>query len=96
MNYSRYHYYFPISDGNFPNLSAAPLIRDAFFETFESVQAPYSMIMLVQLSTISTALQGAFNVSLPINKICPVSILAITIAESGERKSTVEIGRAHV
>ena len=90
MNYSRYHYYFPISDGNFPKLSAAPLMRDAFFETFESVQAPYSMIMLVQLSTISTALQGAFNVSLPINKICPVSILAITIAESGERKSTVE------
>lgn len=90
MNFSRYPYYFPISDGNFPNLCAAPLMRDALFETFESVQAPESMIVLVQLSTISTALQGAINVSLPINKICPVSILAITIAESGERKSTVE------
>ncbi|MBW3513370.1 DUF3987 domain-containing protein [Shewanella sp. NKUCC01_JLK] len=90
MNYFRYPNYFPISDGNFPNLSAAPLMRDALFETFQSVQAPYSMIMLVQLSTISTALQGAFNVSLPINKKCPLSILAITIAESGERKSTVE------
>lgn len=90
MNFSRYPNYFPISDGSFPNLSAAPLMRDAFFETFESVQAPYSMIALVQLSTISAALQGAVNVSLPINKICPVSILAITIAESGERKSTVE------
>lgn len=90
MNFSRYPNYFPISDGSFPNLSAAPLMRDAFFETFESVQAPYSMIALVQLSTISAALQGAVNVSLPINKICPPSILAITIAESGERKSTVE------
>lgn len=90
MNYLRYPNYFPISDGNFPKLSAAPLMRSALFETFRCVQAPDSMIALVQLSTISAALQGAINVSLPINKICPVSILAITIAESGERKSTVE------
>lgn len=90
MNYLRYPKYFPISDGNFPKLSAAPLMRSALFETFRCVQAPDSMIALVQLSTISAALQGAVNVLLPINKICPVSILAITIAESGERKSTVE------
>lgn len=81
---------FPISLGYMPNLQAAPLLDVAMKEAELMLQAPNGMIVLTQLSAIAIALQGLINVEMPIGKKVPVSLFALTVAGSGERKSSTE------
>lgn len=89
MNYSR-RYVFPQYSEHFPVINQTSLLAKAVFETATITQAPLPMIYLTAITSVSVALQGLINVELPIGKVCPVSIWALTIAGSGERKSTVE------
>lgn len=85
-----YPYVFPGSNEYFPMISQSSLITSAFIEAKAITQAPDAMVYLTEISSVSTALQGLINVELPTGKVCPVSLWSLTIAESGERKSTVE------
>ncbi|MDT0602543.1 DUF3987 domain-containing protein [Thalassotalea castellviae] len=53
-------------------------------------KAPKPMVYLTAIGSVSAALQGLVNVELPSGGIRPVSMWGMTIAESGERKSTVD------
>ena len=66
------------------------LLIDACNEARLITQAPEGMICMTAISAISQALQGVIDVKLPTGNIKPVSIMTMLIAESGERKSTVE------
>ncbi|WP_417762227.1 YfjI family protein [Shewanella sp.] len=79
-----------MSDGRLPELPNSALLSRAIDEARQITKAPDGMIVLTALSAVSTALQGVINVETPIGQICPVSLMALTIAESGERKSTVQ------
>jgi len=83
-------YQFPLYSEIFPITYRTSLIGSAFNEAKLITQAPESMVYLTAISSVSVALQGLINVELPTGKVCPVSLWALAIAESGERKSTVE------
>jgi len=48
------------------------------------------MVYMTAISSVSQASQGTLNVEMPTGKVCPVSLMTLTIAESGSRKSSVE------
>ncbi|WP_172590113.1 YfjI family protein [Shewanella xiamenensis] len=90
MNSYYYQKLFPISYGYVPSLTVAPKMKKAFEEARELLQAPDGMTLACQLTSMATAMQGVFNVEIPTRKIAPVSLMVMTIAQSGERKSTVD------
>ncbi|RUS67253.1 hypothetical protein CUZ56_01196 [Saezia sanguinis] len=71
------------------NVLPEPL-KQIVFEVHNQVQAPLPMIATSVLSNISVASQGRINVSLPTGSVVPTSLFCLTIADSGERKSTVD------
>ncbi len=81
---------FPVSNGVFPWIDNTTILEKAFHEGKLITQASDGMLMMTQLSAIAVALQGSINVEIPTGKISPVSLMALTIADSGERKSTVD------
>lgn len=90
MRHNPSRYFFPESNDLFPFLGRGSLISEAFHEARLLTQASEGMLIMTQITAISTALQGNINVEIPTGKISPVSIMALTIADSGERKSSVE------
>jgi len=85
-----YQHQFPIHSEIFPYISQSQLITNAFMEAKTITQAPDAMVYMTAISSVSLALQGLINVEIPTGKISPVSLMALTVAESGERKSSVE------
>lgn len=83
-------YQFPISSEMFPITSSSSLITKAYMEARLITQAPDPMVYMTAISAVSLALQGVIDVEIPTGKISPVSLMGLTIAESGERKSSVE------
>lgn len=83
-------YQFPTSSEVFPLVSPSSLITKAYMEAKLITQAPDSMIYMTAISSVSLALQGVIDVEIPTGKVSPVSLMGLTIAESGERKSSVE------
>ncbi|MEZ9518262.1 hypothetical protein CWO01_14695 [Vibrio splendidus] len=83
-------YQFPTSSEVFPLVSPSSLITKAYMEAKLITQAPDSMVYMTAISSVSLALQGVIDVEIPTGKISPVSLMGLTIAESGERKSSVE------
>lgn len=74
----------------FPVDALPPMIRDAVLEVFANIQAPLPLIVSSALGAISLACQNSVNVSRPYGLVSPCSLYVITIAESGERKTTVD------
>ncbi|MCC3842186.1 DUF3987 domain-containing protein [Vibrio parahaemolyticus] len=87
---NNYQYYFPIDSVYTPSFNHSKLIAGAFNEAKIITQAPDSMVLLTTISAVSVALQGLINVEMPTGKVAPVSLMSLIIAESGERKSSVE------
>ncbi|MEZ9864710.1 YfjI family protein [Vibrio breoganii] len=81
---------FPVSNGHFPLPIEQTLFTEAVREVALTTQAPVPMIYLSMLSVASAALQGMVQIQLPTGNVRPVSLATMSIAESGERKSTVE------
>lgn len=69
-----------------------PILKNAVIEIAEQTQAPIAMVACSALATLSTAVQGHINVQRPgsRNLIGPTSLYFLTLADSGERKSTVD------
>lgn len=66
------------------------VVRDAGRELQQNVQAPDALIGMALVSAITTACQGQIDVKLPTGRVRPVSQNVLVVAESGERKSTVD------
>lgn len=82
--------YFPKSDGYFPQLTGNTLLNKAVREGCVNSQAPESMVYLTALCSAALASQGLADVKLPTGSRRPISLMGLTIADSGERKSTVD------
>lgn len=74
----------------FPTHEFPQEMRDAAQEVYLRVQAPPALIGTSFLTSTAAAVQGLFDVQLPFGAIAPVALNAITLAESGERKSAVD------
>ena len=85
-----------VSDMNYQNqlffpIDAAPLlIRDAILEINTNLKAPAAIIASSALGVLSLACQGLIDVLLPHGQVKPVSLFLITIADSGERKTSCD------
>lgn len=66
------------------------VVRDAGWELQQNVQAPDALIGMALVSAITTACQAQIDVRMPTGRVRPVSQNVLVVAESGERKSTVD------
>lgn len=74
----------------FPRCAPLPLIGAAIDEAQNNIQAPLPLILFSALTAISVSTQGLFDVRKPNGQCVPVSLMLLSIANSGERKSTAE------
>jgi hypothetical protein len=73
-----------------PSIPLPPLIRDAVLEVKNNIQAPLDLVIASALGAVSLACQNAIDVQWGVSKsISPCSLFFLTIAASGDRKSTV-------
>ena len=77
-------------DQPFPYREFPPLILDAFMEAAYSIKAPDALIATTVIAASAAAIHAEFDVVRPNGMIGPTSIFAMTIAQSGERKSSVD------
>lgn len=75
---------------NFPVDALPERLRQALIEAAANVQAPIPMLASAMLAAASSATQGLANVKRPNGLVSPISLLFITIAESGERKTACD------
>jgi hypothetical protein len=74
----------------FPVDSLPEVVKAAVLEVQSYTQAPLSIAVASALSSLSLAAQGQVNVAIDDHMIRPVSLFFLTIAESGERKSSTD------
>ncbi|PWK31155.1 YfjI family protein [Pseudomonas sp. OV226] len=80
----------PVPGGAFPRSMALPIIGGAVDEAERNIMAPRALIYSAALPAMANAVQGLIDVCKPNGQIGPVSIMVLTVANSGERKSTAE------
>jgi putative DNA primase/helicase len=80
----------------YPMDALPPAIRGAVEEVHDAVQAPPEMVASSALAVVSLAAQSLADVSRNRTLPGPCSLYFLTVAESGDRKSTVDrlLGRA--
>lgn len=74
----------------FPYVFSAPLINAVINEVQNNIQAPRPLISSTALASIALVVQGLVDVRKPSGQVVPTSLMLLTIADSGERKSTIE------
>lgn len=74
----------------FPVNAFPQIIRNAIYEVEQHTQTPQGLIAASALGVISLACQNRIDVCRLTNLRSPVSLYLLTLAESGERKSTVD------
>lgn len=74
----------------YPLAAFHPIAKNAAEEVLCHVQAPDALIGMSCLSTMAVACQGIIDVRLPTGQVRPVSLNLMVIAESGERKTSVD------
>lgn len=80
----------PMRGGFLPHYMPLPLLNAAVDEAQKNIKAPRALIFSTALAAIAVAVQGSFDVRKPNGQRVPLSLMLLTIANSGERKSTVE------
>ena len=80
----------PISGVPFPLHMPLPLLQAAVDEAQNNIMAPRPLIFTSALTAIAVVLQGLIDVRKPNGQVVPTSLMLLAIANSGERKSTVE------
>lgn len=73
-----------------PIFIPAPLIAAAVDEVESNIKAPRPMVMMGALAAASLACQGLIDVVKPNGQKSPVSLMLLTVSDSGDRKSTSE------
>lgn len=74
----------------YPVHTLPPIVRDAVVEVGEWTQAPAALIAGSALSAVSASVQTRFSVRRAYPLEGPATLFLLTVAESGERKSTVD------
>ncbi|PIM06335.1 YfjI family protein, partial [Escherichia coli] len=74
----------------YPIYALPPLVRNAIIETQKNTQAPLAMVATSALTAISIACQNQIDVCRPGNLRGPVNLYSLILADSGERKTTVD------
>lgn len=82
--------YEPLVGHAYPEGFLPPILRDAVREVQSFVQAPMALVSASALSVLSVAAQGLVNVRRDAQLVGPVSLYLLTVADSGERKSTCD------
>jgi hypothetical protein len=86
----QYKHSFPVGSEMFPVTSPSALISRAVIEAVNITQVPFPMAYMAAIASLSAAGQGIVNVKSPTGKEGPVNVSSITVAVTGERKSTLE------
>lgn len=81
-----------VEKGQWPTYTFRPkgIFWSAVVEAEEQLQVSHEMVLLPALGAMSTVLQGSINVELPTRHEVNTSLMLLTLAESGERKTTVQ------
>lgn len=74
----------------YPLVALPSLIRDAVTEVRDYAQAPEPLVAASALSAVSVAAQGLADVQRDEGLTGPIGVWLLTIADSGERKSTAD------
>lgn len=74
----------------FPLFMPLPLLQAAVDEAQNNIMAPRPLVFAGALTAISVVSQGLIDVCKPNGQVVPTSLMLLAIANSGERKSTVE------
>lgn len=74
----------------YPSEALPDLIKNAVDEVYGYVKAPYPLIASAAIGAISVALQSKYDVQRDPSLFGPCSTFFLTIADSGERKSTCD------
>ncbi|WP_426245091.1 YfjI family protein [Pseudomonas sp. TWR3-1-1] len=77
----------PRINADFPRLSPFPLVNAVLDELERNTKAPRPLLMFGLMTALSVSIQGLFDVRKPNGQRVPISLLLLTVAESGERKS---------
>lgn len=77
-------------DSDWPAFKEKSLLESAVIEASHKLQVSKQMALNCALGAISTACQGRTQVKQPTGNIVNTNLMLLTIAESGERKTTVE------
>ena len=80
----------PLQGVPFPGYMPLPLLQAAVNEAQNNVKAPMPLIFSGALAAIAVASQGLVDVCKPTGQRVPTSLMLLSIANSGERKSTAE------
>ena len=80
----------PVESRPYPVDALPPLLRDAVIEAQAFVQSPAALVACSALSALSIAAQGIVNVRRDPQLAGPVSLYLLSVAESGERKTTCD------
>ncbi len=75
---------------SFPVYALPEIIRNTVSAVQQQTQAPLALVAASALGAISLTCQGVINVARTETLVSPVALFMITLAESGERKSTVD------
>ena len=75
---------------DFPVEILPPVIRNAIWGLHSKIQAPVAICAQSIFAAINLAVQGHADIELPIGQVRPISCLFLTIAESGERKTSCD------
>ncbi len=75
---------------NYPLQSLPITIREAVEEVCNFTKAPFAMVAASAISAISLAIQAHVDVKRAENLLGPCSLFMLTVADSGERKSTCD------
>jgi hypothetical protein len=79
----------PRFNGGFPRAIPLLLIKHAVDEAQNNIQAPRELVFVAAVTAISVVVQGLVDVRKPTGQCVPVSMNTVTLADSGERKTTV-------
>jgi putative DNA primase/helicase len=80
----------PVDSQPYPIDALPAMLRDAVLEAQAFVQAPAALVACSALSALSVAAQGLVNVRRDPQLAGPVSLYLLSVAESGERKTTCD------
>lgn len=89
MNWPKTWCSLPAMNASLEPLEYCPLFTGSVTSVIKRTQAPPDLVLMSALSTLSIVSQGLIDVERPNLGPGPVGLYAITVAESGERKSSV-------
>lgn len=74
----------------FPIDSLPEILKNAVLALHDKIQAPIALCVQSVLAAANLTVQGHVNIMMPFGEIKPISCFFLTIAESGERKTSCD------